>query len=56
MLPWNGFFRKYLYGLGKVEDSSCLYGELEIDDTEHIFCKCKQLENMKIKLKIEISP
>lgn len=41
MLSGHGYFRKYLYKMGKCDTPLCLYEEHEVeDDAEHTFFRC----------------
>lgn len=40
MLSGHGYFRKYLYNMGKTESPACIYGDEPLDDANHTFFKC----------------
>lgn len=41
-LTGHGYFCKYLHTIGKLENSSCIYGDADIDDARHTFFICEK--------------
>ncbi len=50
MLSGHGYFRKYLYKMGKVEEPSCIYNDAIEDDAEHTFFKCTRWQTQRNRL------
>ena len=42
LLTGHGYFRGYLYKIGKVASAACLYGDSEEDDANHTFFECSR--------------
>lgn len=40
MLSGHGYFRKYLFNIGKAENADCIYGDEPFDDANHTFFLC----------------
>ena len=41
LLSGHGYFRKYLFKLGRMTRPNCIYGETSIDDAEHTYFNCE---------------
>lgn len=44
LLSGHGYFREYLYRMGKTESANCLY-DTDIDTAEHTFFECAKWQN-----------
>lgn len=42
LLSGHGYFRKFLFRIGKTNEPSCIYGDADIDDAEHTFFYCEK--------------
>lgn len=42
LLTGHGYFRKYLFRIGKTDAPSCIYEDADIDDANHTFFHCKK--------------
>lgn len=40
VLSGHGYFRKYLYNIGKTESAACIYSDEPLDDANQTFFKC----------------
>jgi len=40
LLSGHGYFRKYLFRMGKTGSTCCIYGDADVDDAEHTFFYC----------------
>ena len=55
MLSGHGYFIKYLYRMGKIASTYCLYGEGEVlDDTKHTVFECNRWQNYRSVLTLII--
>ena len=55
MLTGHGYFREYLYHMGKCSSPFCIYEEREtLDDAEHTFFRCCRWVENRQRLEAEI--
>ena len=52
----HGYFRKYLYRMGKATSPSCIYGDSNEDDAEHTFFECNRWRELRARLEQQTGP
>lgn len=56
LLSGHGYFRKYLYRIGKCDSPCCIYGDAELDDAEHTFFECCKWQQERARIEASYGP
>ncbi|XP_039952125.1 uncharacterized protein LOC120769275 [Bactrocera tryoni] len=56
LLSGHGYFKKYLYRMGKVEEPSCPYNDATEDDAEHTFIECERWQGERTVVEGLVGP